>query len=278
MRSVQLRGAGIRDPEARPFAKRRPQRFAFELDATLTQPVTDVQVAGGVIPTADGARERPIAFFAFVTASALTDADDLTADSNGVEDVFVAAVDTTRIDTRAFSYAIASTMRHPRCVTCHQMNVDVAADPTALPPTPFLTQPHFDGPNAIAAFDAIGGSAYTAGEKVPVENVQSGAGTRDSHWRLSVFANELMTGIMSPTSSPLSRVTVASLRDLGYEVDDAAALRERMLAAGYEESTPPNHHRYRRRVYFLDPDGNDWEFVQYFSAAPAERNEYEAEA
>jgi catechol 2,3-dioxygenase-like lactoylglutathione lyase family enzyme len=62
---------------------------------------------------------------------------------------------------------------------------------------------------------------------------------------------------------------------LGYEVDAAAALRERMLSAGYEESTPPNHHRYRRRVYFLDPDGNDWEFVQYFSAVPAERNEYE---
>jgi hypothetical protein len=25
----------------------------------------------------------------------------------------------------------------------------------------------------------------------------------------------------------------------------------------------------------LDPEGNDWEFVQYFSAKPAERNHYE---
>jgi hypothetical protein len=82
---------------------------------------------------------------------------------------------------------------------------------------------YFDGVNAIAAFDGIGGAGYSAGQKVPVENVLQGAGTRDSHWRLSVFENELMTGIMSSSSSPLSRVTVASLRDLGYEVDEDAA-------------------------------------------------------
>lgn len=62
---------------------------------------------------------------------------------------------------------------------------------------------------------------------------------------------------------------------LGYEVDDVTALRERMLAAGYEESTPPNNHPHRKRVYFYDPEGNDWEFVQYFSDDPAERNDYD---
>jgi catechol 2,3-dioxygenase-like lactoylglutathione lyase family enzyme len=62
---------------------------------------------------------------------------------------------------------------------------------------------------------------------------------------------------------------------LGLEVDDAEALRARMLAAGYEESTVPNAHPHRRRVYFLDPEGNDWEFVQYFSIEPAEKNDYE---
>lgn len=62
---------------------------------------------------------------------------------------------------------------------------------------------------------------------------------------------------------------------IGYEVDDAEALRERMRAAGYRESTVPNAHPHRKRVYFNDPDGNDWEFVQYFSADPANRNDYE---
>ena len=62
---------------------------------------------------------------------------------------------------------------------------------------------------------------------------------------------------------------------LGYEVDNVDALRERMAAAGYRDSTYPNNHPHRKRVYFYDPEGNDWEFVQYFSADPAERNDYE---
>ncbi len=62
---------------------------------------------------------------------------------------------------------------------------------------------------------------------------------------------------------------------LGYEIDDADALRERMRAAGYKDSTVPNNHPYRKRVYFYDPDGNDWEFVQYFTDDPARRNDYE---
>jgi hypothetical protein len=37
----------------------------------------------------------------------------------------------------------------------------------------------------------------------------------------------------------------------------------------------PNAHPFRRRVYFEDPEGNDWEFVQYFSADPRERNDYQ---
>lgn len=62
---------------------------------------------------------------------------------------------------------------------------------------------------------------------------------------------------------------------LGYEVSDVDALRSRMLAAGYEESSVPNAHPHRKRVYFNDPEGNDWEFVQYYSVNPAERNDYE---
>jgi catechol 2,3-dioxygenase-like lactoylglutathione lyase family enzyme len=61
---------------------------------------------------------------------------------------------------------------------------------------------------------------------------------------------------------------------LGYEVDDVAALSERLAAAGYRESTVPNAHPHRRRVYFYDPEGNDWEFVEYTSTDPAERNDY----
>jgi hypothetical protein len=36
----------------------------------------------------------------------------------------------------------------------------------------------------------------------------------------------------------------------------------------------PNAHPWRKRMYFIDADGNDWEFVEYLSADPARRNDY----
>jgi catechol 2,3-dioxygenase-like lactoylglutathione lyase family enzyme len=67
------------------------------------------------------------------------------------------------------------------------------------------------------------------------------------------------------------------LNHLGFEVDDLAALRERLSGAGYRETTVPNAHPHRRRVYFEDAEGNDWEFVEYRSSDPAERNDYALE-
>ena len=64
------------------------------------------------------------------------------------------------------------------------------------------------------------------------------------------------------------------LNHLGYAVDDAEAVRARLAQAGYRESTVPNRHPHRRRVYFCDAEGNDWEFVQYLSDDPALRNDY----
>jgi hypothetical protein len=81
---------------------------------------------------------------------------------------------------------------------------------------------HFTGAAAIAAFDAIGGSSYSGGQKVPVEN-QFGAGTRNSHWRESVLANELMTGFLNAGINPLSVVTIGALADMGYAVDPSQA-------------------------------------------------------
>ncbi len=83
--------------------------------------------------------------------------------------------------------------------------------------------PYFNGAGAVAAFDAAGGSERVA-PKVPVENT-GGAGTRDAHWRESVLNSEIMTGWLEPpgTPNPLSIITIASLADMGYEVNMAAA-------------------------------------------------------
>ena len=79
---------------------------------------------------------------------------------------------------------------------------------------------HWPGSNAVAAFNAAGGSNYTGG-KVPVENEHGGRGARDKHWRKSAMPGELMTHNLD--GSALSAITVQSMADLGYSVNADAA-------------------------------------------------------
>ena len=62
---------------------------------------------------------------------------------------------------------------------------------------------------------------------------------------------------------------------LGFVVDVVDALRQRLGAAGFKDSTYPNKHPHRKRVYFHEADGNDWEFVQYFTDDISLRNDYD---
>ena len=81
------------------------------------------------------------------------------------------------------------------------------------------SNPTFNGKHAKAEYGKL---LSTKPKSVPVENL-GGPGTRNSHWRESVFANELMSGFITSAGNPLSRLTVASLADLGYVVDVSAA-------------------------------------------------------
>ena len=87
-----------------------------------------------------------------------------------------------------------------------------------------LPDTHFVGTAAVSAFDELLAGATYAGAKVPVENDtgEYGIGGLDGHWREAVFGNEIMTATISTNSEvsePLSKVTIASLADLGYRVD-----------------------------------------------------------
>jgi hypothetical protein len=93
--------------------------------------------------------------------------------------------------------------------------------------------PQFMGANAFSAYRELGG-LLTA---VPVENT-GGAGTRDSHWRESVFRNELMTGFISTPPNPMSAMTVASLQDLGYTTNAGAASAFILTTGSILQSAP----------------------------------------
>lgn len=73
------------------------------------------------------------------------------------------------------------------------------------------TDPRFTGAQALSAYRVTDPSRAS----VPVENAGS-SGTRDGHWRDSVFGRELMTGYLNRAPNPLSTITIASLADLGY--------------------------------------------------------------
>ena len=91
-------------------------------------------------------------------------------------------------------------------------------DPSSVTPG---ADTHFTGAGAISAFNAAGGASYT-GAKVPVENGDTGS--KDTHWRRSVFRNELMAPVINiRRSSALSAITIWSLSDMGYSVNTALA-------------------------------------------------------
>jgi len=96
--------------------------------------------------------------------------------------------------------------------------------------------PTFVGPSAMAEYAKLKGTKTPTA--VPVEN-GGGEGTRDSHWRETIFRNELMSGFVDGPKNPLSRVTVASLADLGYVVNMAAAEKYKLpdLFAAAEAGT-----------------------------------------
>jgi len=82
------------------------------------------------------------------------------------------------------------------------------------------SNPWFSGPNAQAAFHRALPSY--ADKVVPVE-AEGGTGTTLSHWRESVMTNELMTGVLNQGVNPLSAITIESMADLGYMVNEQAA-------------------------------------------------------
>jgi hypothetical protein len=84
-----------------------------------------------------------------------------------------------------------------------------------------FNDPYFDGVSAKTEFARLF-PAY-AGNTVPLEDVGH-LGTQSSHWRWSVFGDELMIGELAPGYHyPLSAVTLGLFRDIGYEVDMTVA-------------------------------------------------------
>lgn len=74
---------------------------------------------------------------------------------------------------------------------------------------------------------------------------------------------------------PLETYVNYGVNHLGLIIDDAAAIETSLVKAGYRQNGPMIHDSHRRRLYFYDSAGLEWELVEYLSSDPAERNLYE---
>ena len=80
--------------------------------------------------------------------------------------------------------------------------------------------PQFSGTKAAQEYSKLSGGTTNA--TVPLANT-GGDGTREGHWRELVFGDELLTGFLSGSHRPISRVSIAAFEDMGYQVNYAEA-------------------------------------------------------
>ncbi len=171
--------------------------------------------------------------------------------------ILMDAADLDRLPTGDLEEVILHEMGHVLGIGIIWQRLDLLRNPASATSEP---DTHFAGPLAIAAFDQAGGTGYR-GAKVPVEN-RGGQGTRNSHWRDTVLAPELMSPYQRfGVREPLSAITIQSLADLGYEVDptfaEAYRLPDADLARALEAAPriPYGDDIWRGPLIFVDPNG-----------------------
>jgi hypothetical protein len=65
------------------------------------------------------------------------------------------------------------------------------------------------------------------------------------------------------------------LAHIGFEVADLGGVVERLKNAGYEPDHLGEDHPHRRNLYYVNEEGLEFEFVEYFSDKPEEKNLYQ---
>lgn len=65
------------------------------------------------------------------------------------------------------------------------------------------------------------------------------------------------------------------INHLGFVVPNVEEVANNLLSSGFKRDYPKEVEQFRIRDYFADSDGNQFEFVQYLSDNPEERNSYE---
>ncbi len=113
-----------------------------------------------------------------------------------------------------------------------------------------------------------------------------GTGFSNTYGYWSHFGND-DTYIALSQSQPLGEEKDQSVKSYLYDdnyrlmhsglvIEDVDAIIYRLNNNGYTpvDLEDLNSHPYRKRVYYFDNNGVEWEFIQYISEKPSEKNDY----
>lgn len=113
----------------------------------------------------------------------------------------------------------------------------------------------------------------------PHFRVRGGGGTEHGTWQKKwchLGTDDFYIAIEEPTiakKTPRQATEQTGINHVGFVVDDADEIQRKMEAAGYKNSMVDESPS-RKRLYVTDADAITWEFVEYLSDDPAERNDY----
>jgi PKD repeat protein len=190
-----------------PATTNRP--VGLDLGLEPTSPVAESCATGVVVPAIGSFPQRDLVLLAFTTASDAANGDgngtalsrDLVTDANVSSDVFIAAICSQDVETRAFSQSLAGKLRHPRCVTCHSMQAaDTTAFATGLPhagPPPGVDFP-INAPERCV-------QCHTEQTSFPVEGWQAPAASFDLRFKTVAELAEAAQNV--PADEPIHFTT-----------------------------------------------------------------------
>ncbi|NVK21188.1 MAG: VOC family protein [Kangiellaceae bacterium] len=74
---------------------------------------------------------------------------------------------------------------------------------------------------------------------------------------------------------PLKSYKNYGANHISLAVEDLDKIEEQLIKAGYKRSIDAPNEKFRKRLYFFDSTGFEWELVEYFSNDPDEMFLYE---
>lgn len=72
--------------------------------------------------------------------------------------------------------------------------------------------------------------------------------------------------------TPYKNIGVNHIGLIVLNIDD---IEQKLISAGYKQSIETSLEKYRKRIYFFDETGFEWELIEYLSELSSERYLYE---